>query len=142
MVSFFICTYPSLSVYLFIVNSDDVKSHSMIIKGYLKLREEYESGDGLYIDGEILSEQLEDIKGKNATVRFYISDTEKSFDELKENLIRTISGDVNAYYGDTYSEYTGYLWTNDQLNIGEHDLIEDLSNYDGKYCYLAIDFQS
>lgn len=110
-----------------------------IITGRIKDIKNYDHGDGLRIGTEILSETLEELNDKQVTVRFYISDEERSKSEMQENLILSIAGGVEAKYGDAYSEYTGYLWTDDELKIGNHDLIETLANYDGKYCYLEID---
>ena len=108
------------------------------VTGFIKLVENYDPGDGLYIGGEVLSDKLDIIDGANVSVTFYISDIEKSLEELNENLIKTITGVLSADYGDRYSEYTGYLWTTDCIEIDNHDLRDDLSLHDGKFCYLIL----
>lgn len=112
---------------------------NIIVKGLIKVIKEYDSGDGLYVGDEVLSESLDELNEQIVTLRFYISDQEKTIDELKQNLILSMVGAVNADYGDAYSEATGYLWTTDELQIGNHDILENISVHQGKYAYIEID---
>jgi len=82
----------------------------------------------------------EDFSRKKVTVRYFISDTEKSIEELKENQLLSISGAVNADYSSKYSEYTGYLWTDEELKVGGHDLLNELYSNEGKYLYMEVDY--
>lgn len=110
----------------------------LIVKGQIEVVCNYNTGDGLYVGRRPLSEQLEDIQNKQVSVNFYITDIEKPIEELKENLILQLCGAIDADYGDAYSDLTGYLWTDDKLQIGNHDIIEMLSEHDGKFVYLDI----
>lgn len=76
---------------------------------------------------------------KVVTVRYWISDTQKTKEELKGDVVRKISGDIDAIYYTHYSEYTGYLWTDEECNIGGHNLLEELRSYVGKYIHLEIE---
>ena len=46
--------------------------------------------------------------------------------------------DAHARFGACYSEYTGYLWTDEEVLIGGHDLIEELRGCEGKWLLLEI----
>jgi hypothetical protein len=73
------------------------------------------------------------------TVRYWISDKEQTKEELIENQVLRISGAASANYSDRYSELTGYLWTDENLKVGGHDLMAELeSNYD-KFLYMEVD---
>lgn len=117
-----------------------------IYKGRIEKRTYGDNWSALFISDnpdEPLAERVEadlEAYGRYATVRYYISATEKSLDELEENLIRKISGDLEAEYSDAYSDYTGYLWTDQDLKVGGHDLLNELSGSQGLYAYIEIEF--
>ena len=79
--------------------------------------------------------------GRYLYARYYISDEELEKDELKEEFLKTIWGIGEADYGVAYSEITGYLWTDEEIKIGGHDLLTELKSHIGKYLYLEIDFR-
>jgi hypothetical protein len=47
-------------------------------------------------------------------------------------------GEGDATFGARYSEDTGYLWTDEELNVGGHDLLGELESHEGRYCLLEI----
>ena len=114
----------------------------LIYKGFIKEASKGENDAALFI-GEIeepIAEVFEErIQGKQVSVRYWISDTEKTKEELTENMIMTMAGAVDADYSDRYSDVTGYLWTDEELKIGEHDLLAELQDNLGKFVYLEID---
>lgn len=122
----------------------------IIYKGYIQLAEKNEAYDVLFVSknlGHVTEDPFASIieydiirYGNYVTVKYFISEKEKEIEDLNENLIKTIIGDISADYSDRYSEYTGYLWTDEELNIGGHDLIEELKSNLGKYLYLEISF--
>lgn len=78
--------------------------------------------------------------GKNqVSIRFWISDNEQTKEELTTNQLQTLVGDLEARYSDRYSELTGYLWTDESLLIGGHDLLNILTSHKDKFIYLEID---
>jgi len=89
----------------------------------------------------IIEQDIDDF-GCFLSVRYFISDKEKSIDKLTEDLIKKICGVGNSEYSDAYSECTGYLWTNQELDVGGHDLIAELDSNVGKYLYLEIDYSN
>jgi len=118
------------------------KMEQLIYKGLITESSRGENDDALFVgdmDEPIAYVFEEEIQGKQVSVRYFISDTEKTKEELTENLISTIAGSVDADYGDRYSDITGYLWTDEELNVGGHDLLEELRSNIGKYVYMEVD---
>jgi hypothetical protein len=120
-------------------------SELRVYKGFLKKGYYAEESDILFLDDESepLGQSLQDdreLYGPFATVRYYVADKEMSKESLDENLIRQYSGDTEANFGAAYSEYTGYLWTNEEFKIVGHDLLEELHESIGKYLYLEIEW--
>ena len=113
----------------------------IIYKGFISERERGEHYDAVYIGDtdEPIAFELESINRKQVSVRYFISDTEKSKNELTENFICSLAGATNADYSDRYSDLTGYLWTDEELNIGGHDLMKEIKENIGKYIYMEID---
>lgn len=80
---------------------------------------------------------------RTVSVSYHITDGPLNADQLTELLIAKLSGvslagDHDIEYFHRYSDLTGYLWTNEKLQIGGHDLIKELSTYLGKWCHLII----
>ena len=119
--------------------------NTYVHKGWLTLNEDFNCHETVELNGEPIGEELDYMSGNIVTVRYYISDKEATEEELQEDfLINTLYGNLESEYGAFYSEVTGYLWTDDKLNIGGHDLRKELESYVGKYLYLivAIDEES
>jgi hypothetical protein len=55
------------------------------------------------------------------TVRYWITDTRKTKEELEEDTVRQMSGDMEGQYG--------------------HDLIAEFRSHLGKYLYLEVDYE-
>ena len=86
-----------------------------------------------------LAEELQWMCGKRATVRYWITNAPATKTEAQESFIRQLSGDVDGKFESRYSEITGYLWTDENLTVGGHDLIAELKSYAGKYLILEIE---
>ncbi len=113
----------------------------LIYKGTITEGDFSENYDALFIgEGEPIAKILEEeINGKEVSVRYWISDTEKTKQELQEGFLKNLFGAIDAEYQDAYSDYTGYLWTDENLKIGGHDLLEELRSNLGKFIWLEID---
>lgn len=81
-----------------------------------------------------------DISRRTVSVRYWISETEKTKEELMENQVLRLAGSVQADYGDRYSDMTGYLWTDEALKVGGHNLMQELNYHIGKYLYMEVDY--
>lgn len=112
---------------------------SKIHSGFLKIGSNGEEDDILFLDSEPISKELEYLCRKFVTVRYYISDKEVSIEQAEELLINSLFGIVNSDYGMRYSELTGYLWTDELLMVGGHNLLQELKTFDGKYLILVVE---
>jgi len=111
----------------------------IVYRGLLKLGPNGEEDDILFLEGHydpVVEELSEEIGNKFTTVRYYISDKEVTLEQAEEYFIRQLYGEVDADYHMSYSELTGYLWTTEELEIGGHDLLEELKSHIGKYLIL------
>ncbi|WP_068059300.1 hypothetical protein [Nocardia xishanensis] len=90
-----------------------------------------------------LAERIEDGLdqwGRFATVRYWITDTERCAEELTDNLAKIAVGAIDADYTHCYSEYTGYLWTDEELNVGGHDLLDELRTHLGRFAHIEFEY--
>lgn len=114
-----------------------------IYQGLLELKSRGEADEILHIDDEVLADLIQDDieeYGHYLSVSYWISSDRKSKDDLMENFLQTLYGISSAEYGACYSEITGYLWTDEDITVGGHDLLEELKSSVGKYLYMEIVF--
>ena len=117
--------------------------NEMVYEGFLSMRTDGEADDILHIGDDILSELIQDdIKdyGNYLSVRYFTSDEETTIDKAILENIKKISGVGDVCWGHRYSEVTGYLYTNNEIKVGGHDLLDELEGYVGKYLILIIDY--
>lgn len=86
-----------------------------------------------------LAEELEWIHNKNVTVRYWITDKEATKEQANEDFIKTLCGMAEVDFGAQYSECTGYLWTDEELNVGGHNLMSELRSNIGKWLILEVE---
>ena len=113
-----------------------------IYQGLLSAQPYGDAEDILFLSGieDPLCERLhEEISGKNVTARYWVTEKEATKDQASASFLTEIMGVVDSEFGARYSEITGYLWTDEELRIGGHDLIVELSSYIGKWVILEID---
>jgi hypothetical protein len=91
--------------------------------------------------GDPLAIQIEEAdipEGALVAVRWFASDTPKTIDDAETDLLQALDGVVDAEYGDVWSEVTGYLWTNEWVKVGNHDIIKELRSEVGRFAYVEI----
>ena len=88
---------------------------------------------------EPFAKELEYLCGKQVSVRYWITSEKQTKDEVNENFVKQIMGMADVEFEPVYSDITGYLWTNEDLYIGGHDLISELKSHIGKWLILEID---
>jgi hypothetical protein len=118
---------------------------TVIYRGYLAEHDHGEGADILFLTSisEPLAEKIKDDLseyGRYCSVNYYITDAETTIGNLRESLVLQIVGAGDASFRHRYSEITGYLWTDEEVNVGGHDLLEELRGYLGKFCHLEITF--
>lgn len=115
-----------------------------IYSGKVEIRAFRNNDYACFVGGDkpLASEVNSDMEmyGKFLSVRYFISDKERSIQELEERLFQTVSGLSNADYGDRYSEITGYLWTDEELNVGGHNLLAEIRDHEGQWCVLEVEY--
>ncbi len=87
---------------------------------------------------EPLAQCLERIHGKQVTVRYYCAEQSVTWEEAAIQVLAELLGKASVEYGMYYGDYTGYLYTNEELVIGGHDLLEELKGHVGSYLLLEV----
>tara|TARA_R110000772_G_scaffold20466_2_gene56674 strand:- start:3731 stop:4147 length:417 start_codon:yes stop_codon:yes gene_type:complete len=78
-------------------------------------------------------------KGSEVYITYYISDVMLTKEEFVEQNLLTLIGSIKKSFNHIYgTEWTGYMWTNEEFKVGEHDLFKELCGHHNKYCYLKI----
>lgn len=110
--------------------------NGMLQKGY--------NYDELLIGDDVLSAEAEEFNQKVVQLKYYISNQPINPESVVEDMLRTfyegmIEADGTYVYG---TSWTGCYARHDTLEIGGHDIIGELSQHQGKYCYLIIELLS
>ena len=72
-------------------------------------------------------------------INYYISDIKLTEEEFIKNDLLSLIGGLSFKYQEVYgTEWTGYMWTDEEFKIGGHDLHRELTNHIGKYCFMKI----
>jgi hypothetical protein len=100
-----------------------------------------------HFDGEDSKHQPEDdgqtvasLYIPNVFVRVYLSDNDIPLEEAMEKQVLNTMGALDVYgewYG--YSEWTIMGYDVHNFTIGNHDLEQILSNYNGKYVHIVVE---
>lgn len=90
---------------------------------------------------KIIADDME-AHGRHLTVRYFTSEKELTEDELMVDFAKKVSGPGDALYGTAYSEITGYLYTNDEIEVGGHNLHAELWSQVGRFCHLEIEYST
>ena len=122
-----------------------VESVEKVYRGRLQLGDYCEAMDVLWLNPDseeqplvaIIQDDIAD-HGNYLTVRYFTSDEERSPDEVVESIARIGLGEV--LYRDRYSEITGYLWTDEDLIVGGHDLLAELKSQVGRFIHMTIGY--
>jgi hypothetical protein len=126
---------------------------TVLYRGHLTQRDHGEAMDVLFLgDGEgrdpfadePLARRIADDMGAHGSylsVRYWTSDAEMTDDGLRECAVRALFGDgEGTRYSAHYSEVTGYLWTDEDIMVGGHDLLAELESHLGRWCLLEIGY--
>ncbi len=103
----------------------------------LKLKQE----DGYLIDLISRFNEIVNSFGKTMDIKYYLAHQLTTKEEIKENWLKSIFGDVTAEYQSNeynYSEYTQGVDYDSELMISGHNLHNELRLHEGKYIILEI----
>ncbi|MNP20812.1 hypothetical protein D3C76_1134040 [compost metagenome] len=123
-------------------------SANILIQGWLREEEQgadYEEHDFLLVDdespqrGQPLAERLEEIQSRTVTARYWVCEEKCTKEQAQDSFLRHVMGFCDVDHTARYSEYTGYLWTDEYLNVGGHDIIAELRSYIGEWLILEIE---
>ena len=111
-------------------------------EGLLSLHSHGEAYNVLFINSlyDPLAEELEWVCGKSVTIRYWITDKQVTKEEAHDEFLKQIMGSTDVKFLSRYSDITGYLWTDEDLNVGGHDLIAELKCNAGKWLILEIEY--
>lgn len=93
---------------------------------------------GDWRETEPLAELAEQFNNCQVSVRYWISDEEITKEQAIEATVMMALGCTESKFRVHHSEVTGYLWTDEDFNVGGHDLIEEVSSFDGKYLLMEV----
>lgn len=83
-----------------------------------------------------LAEFATDCRHHNVSVKFAI--TSKPAQSIEHVAVEMIYGHIIADNSGRYSEYTGFLWWDEEFKIGGHDLLNQIRGCVGKYLILEV----
>jgi len=109
--------------------------------GRLEEHDHGEAIDILFLSGidEPLAETLEWMTGKQVCVRYWITDKQVTKDEAQEEFMNRLLGAADVKFSSHYSDITGYLWTDEDLNVGGHDLLREFRSSIGSWLILEVE---
>lgn len=132
------------------------ESKVVIYKGWITAEKDWNGEHVLYLtenqedkgfngDDEPLAELIEsDIEkyGKYLSVQYFISDGPIDESKLEEYLINVYFGVGDAVFCRAYSDLTGYLWTDEEINVGGHDLLKEIKSYKRQWGLIRIGYSN
>ena len=117
---------------------------TQVYDGQLALGSNGEEEDILYFADDMdtpLAEIIADAisaHGNYLSVRYYVADTPLGEEEPTEAFFDGLYGLGSAEYWIRYSEITGYLWTDESVVVGGHDILAELKAAAGKWLWMEI----
>lgn len=86
-----------------------------------------------------LADVLQDsIARKQVSVCYWITDQQCTKDQAQEQFLKKLYGAADCEFRSHYSDITGYLWTDEDLVIGGHDLLDELRSNIDSFVILDI----
>lgn len=124
------------------MEQNEEERNIITFEGFLITGEYGECDEVLYLQGdkEPLAYQLEEeMSGKQVTVRYWATEKQATKEQAQFDFIRQVMGDAYCDFGAVYSDYTGYLWTDEEIKVGGHDLIKELYSLVSMWLILEVE---
>ena len=112
--------------------------------GLLSLEQYGEADDILFLStiDVPFAEELQCLVDKRITLHYWISAEQMTKQQAQEEFLRALYGMLygacDGKFVVHYSEITGYLWTDEELMVGGHDIIQELKSHIGKWLILEV----
>lgn len=74
-----------------------------------------------------------------ASIQMLTGDTPIDMNHIDETKIVSMMGEIESKYWHRYSDYTGYLWTEEGFKCGGHDIPAILMSHMGEYIHMEIE---
>lgn len=74
-----------------------------------------------------------------ASIQMLTGNTPIDVDHIDETKIVSMMGLIESEYYHRYSDYTGYLWTEEGFKCGGHDIPKILYSHMGEYIHMEIE---
>lgn len=91
------------------------------------------------IDGEPLAQLTEEFNGQLLTIRYWITDEPIEMNRAIEATIEQCMGFGEIDFAIHHSDVTGYLWTDEDFEVGGHDMIAEMESFIGKHVLMEIE---
>ncbi len=110
----------------------------------LYLQEDDEKDWGADYSGPLAEAVSDAIKehGSYLSVQYWTASRRCPDEDMKIGALREMLGAGDADFGHRYSDITGYLWTDEEIDVGGHDLLAELGAQAGRYCLLEITYST
>ena len=92
-------------------------------------------------DGNPLVERFAEALGKErkqVSIRYFISMEPLTEEQRTDVEVQIAVGEGYAEFVSRYSDLTGYLWTDQEMTVGGHDLENEIGSHEGKWCRLEL----
>jgi hypothetical protein len=86
-----------------------------------------------------------DLYESEVSVSYFISDSKKTEEEIKEGWLKQLFGGITAEYEASSYNYSSYTYGTDYdtyIKIGGHDLFYEFDSFRDKYCVLKINVKT
>lgn len=77
--------------------------------------------------------------GRYASIQMLTGDTPIDIEHIDETKMVSMMGEVESHYYHRYSDFTGYLWTEEKFICGGHDIPKILHSHMGEYIHMEIE---
>jgi hypothetical protein len=121
--------------------------HTDRYRGVIRVGDHGDSMDVLFLGdepyGDPLAEEISEAMeehGSYLSVRYWMADVPLDDAVIERSALGWLLGEGDVEFHAHYSEITGYLYTTQEIEVGGHDLLAELSSQAGRYCLLEITY--
>ena len=98
----------------------------------------YLVGGNFPSDEWLIEDLVDEMAGHECSVNYWVCDEQCSPNEAQEAFLKKVMGATDGRFSINWSEITGYLWTDEELNVGGHDLAQEIRSNIRKWLILEV----